>query len=179
MLLRRKTWHLHFSLIFAAKQNKIFIMTSSGITLKRTNSSNPDFRHLITLLDVELNEHYGDLMQSTYDRYNHILDLDTVIVAYHNHIPVGCGCFKKYDDTSVELKRMFVKADERGQGIASSILRELELWAKEIGFTYSILETGDKQHEAIALYQKIGYVITSNYGQYSGMESSICMRKEL
>ena len=74
---------------------------------------------------------------------------------------------------------MFVKDSERGQGIAYQILSGLELWAKESGFTNTILETGDKQDEAIALYQKLGYVITPNYGQYSGMETSICMRKEL
>lgn len=153
-------------------------MSSNNITLKRTNSSNPDFRSLTMLLDKELYDKYGDL-QSQYDRYNHIIDINTVVIAYRDQIAVGCGCFKQIDDTSAELKRMFVKAEERGQGIASSILAELELWAKESGFAHSILETGDKQHEAIALYQKIGYVIIPNYGQYSGMASSICMRKEL
>jgi putative acetyltransferase len=153
-------------------------MSSSNIILKRTTSSNPDFRDLTILLDKELHNQYGDL-QSEYDRYNQIIDINTVVMAYRDQTAVGCGCFKQIDDTSAELKRMFVKADERGQGIASSILSELELWAKETGFSYSILETGTKQHEAIALYQKIGYVIIPNYGQYSGMESSICMRKEL
>ena len=153
-------------------------MSFNNIRLKRTTSNNPDFRDLTILLDKELHNQYGDL-QSEYDRYNHIIDINTVVIAYRDNSAVGCGCFKQIDDTSAELKRMFVKADERGQGIASSILAELELWAKEIGFSYSILETGDKQNEAIALYQKIGYMIIPNYGQYSGMESSICMRKEL
>jgi len=74
---------------------------------------------------------------------------------------------------------MFVKSTERGQGIAHKILSELELWAKKKGFRYTILETGDKQHEAIALYQKSGYAITENYDQYSDLATSICMRKEL
>jgi putative acetyltransferase len=154
-------------------------MVAQNIFLKRTNSTDPDFRSLIMQLDNELNERYGELMQSTYDQHNHIIDIDTVVVAYCNDLPVGCACFKKYDDTSAEIKRMFVKATDRGQGIAYKILSELELWAKESGFKDTILETGDKQHEAIALYQKLGYVITANYGQYSDLETSICMRKEL
>ena len=154
-------------------------MTTQNIILKRTDSTDADFRLLITLLDKELNQRYGDLMQSTYDRHNHIIDIDTVVLAYNNDTPVGCACFKKYDNTSVEIKRMFVKATERGQGIAYKILSELELWAKEHGFTHSILETGDKQHEAIGLYQKIGYAIIENYSQYSDLATSICMRKEL
>jgi putative acetyltransferase len=153
-------------------------MPSNNITLKRTTSSNPDFRPLTILLDKELCEQYGDL-QSEYDRYNQIIDIDTVVIAYRNGIAVGCGCFKQLDDTAAELKRMYVKKEERGRGIASAILSELELWAKGSGFTYSILETGTKQREAIALYQKIGYAIIPNYGQYSAMETSICMRKEL
>ena len=153
-------------------------MPSNNITLKRTTSSNPDFRPLTILLDQELYEKYGDL-QSEYERYNQIVDIDTVVIAYRDGIAVGCGCFKQLDDASAELKRMYVKKDERGHGIALAMLSELELWIKELGFPYSILETGTKQHEAVALYQKIGYVIIPNYGQYSGMESSICMRKEL
>ena len=154
-------------------------MPPQNITLKRTESSDPDFRSLIILLDNELNERYGELMQSTYDRYNHIIDIDTVLIAYRDGVAAGCGCFKKYDDTSAEIKRMFVQSLERGQGIAYQILSGLERWAKELGFTNTILETGDKQDEAIALYQKLGYLITPNYGQYSGMVTSICMKKEL
>jgi GNAT superfamily N-acetyltransferase len=150
----------------------------NNITLRRTNSSNPDFRILIPLLDKELADRYGEL-QSIYDRYNHIIDINTVVIAYRDDTPVGCACFKQIDDDSVEIKRMFVHPTERGQGIASAILSQLELWAWENGFSYTLLETGDKQHEAIALYQKLGYVIIPNYGQYSGMESSICMQKQL
>ncbi len=146
--------------------------------LKRTYNNNPDFQNLITLLDGELHGHYIEV-QSEYDRYNQISNLNTVVIAYRDQTPVGCGCFKEINDTTVEIKRMFVKPNERGQGIASAILNELELWAKEVGFSHVILETGNKQLAAIALYQKSGYVITPNYGQYSGMESSICMKKEL
>ena len=154
-------------------------MPAQDITLKRTDSSDPDFRSLVVLLDNELNQRYGDLMQSTYDRYNHITDIDTVLVAYRGGVAAGCACFKKYDDTSAEIKRMFVKKTDRGRGIAYQILTGLEHWAKELGFAIALLETGDKQDEAIALYQKSGYVIAPNYGQYSGMATSICMRKEL
>ena len=91
-------------------------MTAQNIILKRTDSSDPDFRLLITLLDKELNERYGELMQSTYDQHNHIIDINTVVIAYSNGEPAGCACFKKYDDTDAEIKRMFVKATERGTG---------------------------------------------------------------
>ena len=148
------------------------------ITIKRTDSNDLDFPQLVTLLNQELRERYDDL-QSFYDSYNKIKDLDTVVIAYSNDIPAGCGCFKKFDEQTVEIKRMFVKPAERKQGIASSILSELEGWAKEDGYTHVVLETANKQHESIALYKKQGYQVIPNYGQYAGLETSICFRKEL
>jgi GNAT superfamily N-acetyltransferase len=152
--------------------------SNNSIELKRTNSSDPDFRYLIPLLDKELQDRYGEL-QSVYDQYNHIININTVVIAYRDQTPAGCGCFKQMDDTSVEIKRMFVKPAERRKGIARSILTGLELWAKDTGFSYTVLETGDNQPEAIALYQKAGYTVIPNYGQYAGMGTSICMRKAL
>ena len=153
-------------------------MKNKATTIKRTESSDPDFPYLVALLNKELRERYGAL-QSVYDQYNHINNLETVVIAYCNDVPAGCGCFKKFDDTTVEIKRMFVKPAERMQGIASAMLSELEVWAKEDGFTYTVLETADKQPESIALYKKAGYSVIPNYGQYIGMENSICMRKTL
>jgi putative acetyltransferase len=148
------------------------------ITIKRTESSDPDFPLLVALLNQELRERYGAL-QVVYDQFNHISDLGTVVIAYSNDIPSGCGCFKVFDDDTVEIKRMFVKPSERKQGIAFSILSELEVWAKEDGYSNVVLETANKQYESIALYQKAGYSTIANYGQYIGMEASVCLGKGL
>jgi putative acetyltransferase len=148
------------------------------ITIKRTDSYDLDFPQLVALLNQELRERYGG-QESIYDSYYQISNLDTVVLGYINDLPIGCGCFKKYDDTTVELKRMFVKPDERRQGIGFSILSELEIWAKEKGFLYAVLETGNKQHESIALYKKVGFSIIPNYGQYVGKQISVCMKKKL
>ncbi|HEY0245469.1 MAG TPA: GNAT family N-acetyltransferase [Mucilaginibacter sp.] len=146
--------------------------------LKRTNSDDPAFRSLITLLDQDLHNRYG-LLQLEYDEHNQIDFIDTVVIAYYNDIAVGCGCFKKFDEESIEIKRMFVDASQRGKGIASAIIRDLEKWAATLGYSSAVLETGTLQHEAIRLYQRLGYVITANYEPYAGMEFSICMKKKL
>ena len=79
--------------------------------------------------------------------------MSEVIVAYLDEIAVGCGAIKPYSDQTVEVKRMFVKLENRGKGMAGKILAELETWAKELNFVECILETGFKQPEAIALYK--------------------------
>ena len=96
-----------------------------------------------------------------------------------DHNPAGCGCFKKYGPDTVEIKRIYVKPEYRGAGIAQQILAELERWAVEAGFSAAILETGNKQPEAIGLYQKNGYRRIANYGPYAGLADSICFGKKL
>jgi GNAT superfamily N-acetyltransferase len=79
----------------------------------------------------------------------------------------------------MEIKRMFVRENQRRKGIASMILDELECWTKELGFVRCILETGEKLPEAINLYQKKGYSRIANYGQYECLGSSVCLGKNL
>ena len=114
------------------------------IELKRTTSDNEDFRLLVGELDKELWSRYRN-RQAVYDQLNVIEHNKNVIVAYSDGIAVGCGCFKKFEDKSVEIKRMIVKPPYRGRKIAFSILNELEKWARELDNTGTVLETGIKQ----------------------------------
>ncbi len=144
--------------------------------LIRTDSSNPDFQSLVVLLDKDLKIRDGD-EHEFYAQYNKIDHLKNVVVAFVANEPVGCGAFKPYSGDTAEIKRMYVKPKFRGQRIAEKILKELEAWAGESGFTTTVLETGLKQPEAIRLYKRSGYEKIENYGQYAGVENSVCMQK--
>ena len=148
------------------------------ITLHRTNSDNADFRAMVTLLDHDLKIRDGE-DHSFYAQFNTLNRINHALVAYNEGIPVGSGAIRQYNAESIEVKRMFVKPQYRGMGIAGLILKELEAWAGELHFNSCILETGKKQPEAISLYQKAGYSIIPNYGQYQNIENSVCMKKEL
>ena len=149
-----------------------------SITLKRTNSNDPDFKILTTELDADLRLRNGEMMD-IYDQHNVIEQIDTVIIAYVDNLPAGCGCFKPYDNEAVEIKRMFVRPEARGNRISSRVLNELEAWAAEFGFTATVLETASKQVEAQSLYQKSGYERVPNYGPYTNLPYSFCYRKQL
>ena len=142
----------------------------------RTNSENQDFATLVQQLDIYLAVKDGD-EHAFYAQFNKIEAIHHVIVLYENEKAVGCGAIKKYDDHTMEVKRLFVLPAERGKGIASRILTELENWAIELEFTKCILETGKRQTEAIILYQKNNYTQIVNYGQYKDMENSVCFEK--
>ena len=63
--------------------------------------------------------------------------------------------------------------------MASGVLAELEQWARELGMERCILETGLRQPEAIALYERNGYEPIPNYGPYAGVANSRCFAKVL
>lgn len=148
------------------------------ITLLRTDSTNPDFRTLVTALDKDLAIRDGE-DHSFFAQFNKIDLIKHVVVAYEAAQPVGCGAIKEYTNGTMEVKRMYVPVEKRGKGIASLVLKELEVWAREMNYEKCILETGEKQPEAIRLYKKNAYTIIPNYGQYADVESSVCFEKVL
>lgn len=148
------------------------------LSLIRTNSANIDFITLVATLDADLAIRDG-AEHSFYAQFNKIDLIKHVVVAYKNNTPAGCGAIKEFSTGVMEVKRMYVPEKFRGNGVASAVLQELEKWAKEMQYEKCVLETGKKQPEAIGLYIKNGYSITTNYGQYAGVENSLCFEKKL
>jgi len=147
-------------------------------SVKRTTSVDPDFISLVKLLDAELAQIDGE-EHGFYAQYNKIDKINHVILVYDNDTPVACGAIKMYAVDTMEVKRMFTQPNYRGKGAASLLLQHLEKWAHEMNFLKCILETGKRQPDAVALYQKNGYHIIPNYGQYQGIENSVCFEKTL
>ena len=146
------------------------------IKLNRTDADDSDFTALVKQLDAELAIIDGE-EHSFYSQFNKIDNLRFVIVAYNDENPIGCGAMKEYSKDAMEIKRMFVTPGRRNKGIASKILIELENWARELSYSRCVLETGVRQPDAIALYRKNGYMPIPNWGQYIGLENSVCFEK--
>jgi GNAT superfamily N-acetyltransferase len=132
----------------------------------------------VQLLDQDLLVRDGT-EQGFYAQFNKLDNIRHTVVAYEGTKPVACGAIKEFSPQLMEVKRMFVHPAHRGRGIAQAILAELERWAKELRYTGCVLETGKRQPEAIGLYQKCSYALIPNYGQYIGVENSVCMQKQL
>lgn len=146
------------------------------IQVVRTSAENKDFITFVASLDKYLAVKDGE-DHAFYDQFNKIDTIKYVVVAYENDKPLGCGAIKQYDEETMEVKRMFTSEESRGKGVATKILAELELWAKELSFKKCILETGIRQTEAINLYKKNNYTIIKNYGQYADIKDSVCFEK--
>ena len=148
------------------------------IELVRTDHTHPGFVQLVRELDQDLARRDGK-DNAFYAQYNS-MDADArAVVAIAEGVPVGCGAIKPVEAVAMEVKRMYTLPAWRGQGVASRVLAELEQWARELGMERCILETGLRQPEAIALYQRNGYAPIPNYGPYAGVANSRCFAKAL
>lgn len=149
------------------------------IVIKRTDSSNLDFQKLVQQLDQSLGNYYKEEI-AFYEDLNAIDKIKHVAVAYDERGNcIGCGGIKIYSADIIEIKRMFVPILQRGKGIATLILNELENWSRELHFKKSVLETLKEKEYAIKFYKKNGYSLIPNFGEYILAENSICFEKKL
>jgi putative acetyltransferase len=134
---------------------------------------------LIDLLDAELNARYPGEPVNGIDPSEFRAANGYFVLARHGERAIGCGAIRPFDARTVEVKRMFVHPDARRQRLARSILGALEEEARRRGYSRSILETGVRQQEAIALYRACGYSEIEAYGTFVGDVRSICFGKSL
>jgi putative acetyltransferase len=92
---------------------------------------------------------------------------------------VACGGIARFDAERAELKRMYVAPAARGRGLGRRILVELEDAARRLGYTALVLETGDRQPEALGLYESSGYERIPCYPPYDSRALSLCFEKRL
>ena len=80
------------------------------------------------------------------------------VVVYIDERPVGCGGLKALDSETAEIRRVFLDQSARGRGIGRRLLQELEIHARQLGYQRVRLTTGDRQPEALGLFQAAGYL---------------------
>lgn len=105
----------------------------------------------------------------------------TFVGAYAGSEMIGCGAVKVMEDDGRygEIKRLFVVDGCRGRGVASAIMLHLEGRLRSEGVSIARLETGVKQHGALALYRRLGYVERAPFGAYREDPLSVFMEKRL
>lgn len=150
------------------------------VKIKRTTAENEDFIALVHMLDIDLKHRDGE-EHVFFAQFNTLENINYVVLAYDNKQAVACGAMKAFETnaSAVEIKRMFVDPMFRSKGIAKAILNELEKWAREMAYNSCVLETGERQFEAVSLYQKCGYKAIPNFGPYVGVKTSRCFEKNI
>ena len=102
------------------------------------------------------------------------------VIAYLDNRAVGCGAVRRLDDSTAELKRMYVEPSVRGRGIGRSLVDALEHEARRLGVIKIVLETGTRLAPAIQMYEAMGYARIPLFGEYlSSPDTSLCFGKSL
>ncbi len=141
------------------------------MVIERVHAADDDVRGLIGELDAEL--------AGTYlPEQRHGLTIDAIFkppvrffVARLDGQAVGCGGVACFEDFA-ELKRMFVRASARGDGVADAIIERLESEARSVGLRVVRLETGVHQPAAIGFYKRHGFVPCRAFEPYASLPAT-------
>ncbi|OPH58975.1 hypothetical protein BC351_21805 [Paenibacillus ferrarius] len=129
----------------------------SIITAAKEDIRASESEQLIRELSEELGRLYDSDGTAGFQASDVEVPRSAFIVARSEGHPVGCGALRPINETTVEVKRMYTRPDFRRKGVAQAILAEAERLALEYGYTSIKLQTGPKQPEAAALYERVGY----------------------
>ncbi|MBS7576308.1 MULTISPECIES: GNAT family N-acetyltransferase [unclassified Enterococcus] len=150
--------------------------------IKQVSNNYIDFVNLTQQLDKHLHElgaEEAEDEREKYDALNQVDNISWALIAYDDNLAIGCAAIKRFDDKTVEVKRVFVDDKYRGRGIARKLIHELEEKVKSEGYQELVLETGKNNLAAITMYQKFNYQFIDNYPPYENMSDSVCMKKIL
>ena len=154
-------------------------MNVQSVTVREVEWGHPDSVALRAAQRAELDERYGR-PDSEPGPAPTADDITVFFVAYTaGGEAVGCGGLRELDATHAEIKRMFVPRDHRGSGVSTALLARLEQYARDQGYDRLVLETGDRQPDAMRFYEREGYTSIPLFGYYIGSDLSRCYEKRL
>jgi len=157
------------------------MILSSKVEIRREELTAPVVQRLICALNAELDARYPEEGANFFrlEPEEVAEDRGAFLVAYLAGKPVGCGAVRKIEPGVAEIKRMYVDPNARGRRVGRQIVDALEAHAQRLGAKRIVLETGPRQPDAIAMYQRAGFAEIPLYGEYIGSKFSVCMAKDL
>lgn len=163
-------------------------MAGTALTVVQRDLLHPDAVALIAAVQAEYVERYGGPDEAPMDATEFEPGTGAFFVGYDGGSgePLATGAWRWVSPPAgvpaarcVEIKRMYVAAGHRQRGHAVAMLGHLERTARAAGAVSVVLETGIRQPEAIALYEREGYSAIPGYGYYAGSPLSRCFGKVL
>jgi len=151
------------------------------ITVAPEPFDSADARRLVAALDAHLASRYSSEQRFGPNlRPEHLEPgLGTFVIARADGVAVGCGAVRRLDETTCEVKRMYVEPELRGRGVGKTILENLDTAARALGAKRLVLETGIYQGKAIALYRAAGFSQIDCFGEYAHSATSVCFEKQI
>ena len=152
----------------------------SNLEFRWTDGTNKVFHKFYLITEDYYNRIVGGAEnRKSFIPYNISTSIQDVLIAYIDDVPVACSGLKKYSESDIEIKRVWVEPEYRGHHIATDMMKIIEAKAKQQGFQKIILQTREIMKDAVKLYEKLGYNRINNYPPYNKLDGAICFAKEL
>ena len=149
------------------------------VRVRAVGYADPVAQHLVERVQQEYVVRYGGRDAAVVDPAEFAPPLGLFVVVEVDGLPAGCGGWRVHADGVVELKRMYVEPAFRRRGIAALLLAELERTAAAAGHRRLVLNSGERQPEALALYARAGYTPVAGYGLYADEPGAVFLGKDL
>jgi GNAT superfamily N-acetyltransferase len=147
--------------------------------LRAVPYEDPVARDLVARVQQEYVVRYGGPDGAVVDPAEFRPPAGLFLVAEVDGVPAGCGAWRVHGPGVVEIKRLYVEPAFRQLGLAQAVVVELERSATAAGHRSVVLNSGDRQPEALALYAALGYFPVSGYGLYAGRAGAVFLGKAL
>ncbi|SMO83139.1 Acetyltransferase (GNAT) family protein [Geodermatophilus aquaeductus] len=151
--------------------------------LRAVPYDDPVARDLVARVQQEYVARYGGPDEAAVDPAEFVPPAGVFLVAEVGGQPAACGAWRRHvegdDPTAVEVKRVYVDPAFRRRGLAQVVVAALEESARRAGYRSVVLNSGDRQPEALALYGALGYTPVPGYGIYAGGAGAVFLGKEL
>jgi GNAT superfamily N-acetyltransferase len=147
--------------------------------LRAVPYDDPLARDLVGRVQQEYVDRYGGPDEAAVDPAEFVPPAGLFLVAEVGGEPAGCGAWRRHGDLEVEVKRVYVVPAFRRLGLAQLVVAALEDSARAAGYRSVVLNSGDRQPEALALYEALGYTPVPGYGIYAGEAGAVFLGRGL
>jgi len=155
------------------------VTPTPAVTWRVVPYDDPLLRVLVEEVQEEYVERYGGPDRTPVDPVEFAEPDGAFLLGLVDGDAVACGAYRRFDERTAEVKRMYVRRAWRRRGIARVLLAELEARAAAAGYRRAVLESGAAQPEALALYTSAGWTPIPGYGYYRDSPRNRCFGKDL
>ena len=149
------------------------------VRLRAVPYGDPVAQRLVEAVQQEYVARYGGRDGAVVDPAEFDLPRGVFLVAEVDGVPVGCGAWRRHAPGVAEIKRVYVAPDFRRRGVAGAVVAALEASAGQAGCREVVLNSGNRQPEALALYRAAGYTPVRAYGLYADAPGAVFLGKDL
>jgi GNAT superfamily N-acetyltransferase len=160
-------------------ERSVLLRDGTTARLRPLPYDHPVARYLVEQVQAEYVQRYGGRDAAAVEPGEFLPPRGVFLVAEVDGVPAGCGAWRALSPGVAEIKRVYVEPGFRRRGLAQQVVAALEDGAARAGHRSVVLNTGQEQPEALALYAQLGYEPVTGYGIYACAPGAVFLGKDV